>query len=120
MPSGLDIVPHSKYAIDAKGSYAFERGLGDEDGDDKPAEADAGAEPFSIEDARLKLPRGTRKSQQAGRLIADGLTCVTGRVGTGKSALLQGLLGEVRQVTGRTVFSGPVSYGVPAAFRTDL
>jgi len=37
--------------------------------------------------------------------------CVVGRVGTGKSALLQGLLGEMRQVSGHTVFSGAVGYG---------
>jgi ABC-type branched-subunit amino acid transport system ATPase component len=37
--------------------------------------------------------------------------CVVGRVGTGKSALLAGLIEEMRKTRGRVVLGGQVSYG---------
>ena len=39
------------------------------------------------------------------------LVCVVGRVGTGKSALLLGLINEMRQTQGQVTFGGNVSYG---------
>jgi ATP-binding cassette subfamily C (CFTR/MRP) protein 1 len=38
------------------------------------------------------------------------LVCVVGRVGTGKSSFLLGLINEIRQTYGRTVLGGTVSY----------
>ena len=112
-PSDLNIVTHSKYAIDAKGSYTFEGGVEHEATEDPTTEKGENLAPFSLEDIRLKLPRGAQKIWLISLLMLTpgGLTCLIGRVGTGKSALLQGLLGEMRQTTGRTVFSGPISYG---------
>lgn len=37
--------------------------------------------------------------------------CIVGRVGTGKTALLSGLINEMKQLDGHVVFGGPVSYG---------
>lgn len=49
------------------------------------------------------------------------LVCVVGRVGTGKSALLSGLLGDMRHSKGETVFCDTVSYGMshPSRFSMD-
>jgi hypothetical protein len=52
---------------------------------------------FGIKDIELRIPKGA-------------LVCVFGRVGSGKSALLQGLLGEMRQTHGHTRFGGTVSF----------
>ncbi|PBL03741.1 ABC protein [Armillaria gallica] len=38
------------------------------------------------------------------------LVAVVGRVGSGKSSLLQGLIGEMRKVSGEVSFRGPVAY----------
>lgn len=43
--------------------------------------------------------------------MPGALVCIVGRVGTGKSALLAGLINEMKQVSGRTTFGGTVSYG---------
>lgn len=53
--------------------------------------------PFSLRDIDLKVPRGS-------------LVCIVGRVGTGKSALLNGMINEMRQIKGVVVFGGPASY----------
>lgn len=37
--------------------------------------------------------------------------CIVGRVATGKTAILSGLINEMQQVKGHVVFGGPVSYG---------
>ena len=39
------------------------------------------------------------------------LVCIVGRVGTGKTALISGMINELRQVRGTTTFGGKVSYG---------
>ncbi len=45
----------------------------------------------------LKIPRGT-------------LVAVVGRIGCGKSAFAQALIGEMRPTTGKVIFGGSVSY----------
>jgi ATPase subunit of ABC transporter with duplicated ATPase domains len=45
------------------------------------------------------------------QLTIGALVCVVGRVGTGKSALLLGMINEMRQTHGHTLFGGTVSYG---------
>ena len=42
---------------------------------------------------------------------AGSLVCVVGRVGTGKSTLLNGLIGEVRKTRGSWTLGGSVAYG---------
>jgi ATP-binding cassette subfamily C (CFTR/MRP) protein 1 len=52
--------------------------------------------PFSLKDIDLRIPRGA-------------LVCIFGRIGSGKSALLEGILGEMRQTRGHVLFGGNVS-----------
>ena len=52
---------------------------------------------FKVRDVSLKIPRG--------KLVA-----VVGPVGSGKSSLLQGLIGEMRKTSGSVIFGAPVSY----------
>ena len=54
-------------------------------------------QPFSLKDTNLEVPRG--------RLCA-----IVGPVGSGKSSLLSGLLGEMKQLAGTVVFGGSVAY----------
>jgi ABC-type bacteriocin/lantibiotic exporter with double-glycine peptidase domain len=53
--------------------------------------------PFSVKETNLSIPRG--------QLIA-----IVGPVGTGKSSLLQGIIGEMRRTAGTVKFGGSVSY----------
>ncbi|KAJ7204157.1 ABC protein [Mycena pura] len=74
----------------ARGEKGGRRGADedkDEKRDDEDADADAGAEPFRLHDITMRVPRGT-------------LAAIVGPVGSGKSSLLQGLIGEMRQCAG--------------------
>ncbi|KAK4686687.1 hypothetical protein P7C73_g3435, partial [Tremellales sp. Uapishka_1] len=53
--------------------------------------------PFSLRDVSLKISRGS-------------LVCILGRVGTGKTALLSGMINEMKQTKGHVRFGGPVGY----------
>jgi len=52
---------------------------------------------FKIQRTDLKIPKGQ-------------VVAIVGRVGSGKSSLLQGLVGEMRRETGSVKFCGSVSY----------
>jgi ABC-type multidrug transport system fused ATPase/permease subunit len=52
---------------------------------------------FQLQNISLTVPRG--------RLVA-----IVGAVGSGKSSLLQGLIGEMRKTTGTVCFGGSVGY----------
>ena len=52
---------------------------------------------FKVEDVSFRIPRGK-------------LVGVVGSVGSGKSSLLQGLIGEMRRTSGSVTFGGTVSY----------
>ncbi|KAJ7120034.1 ABC protein [Mycena epipterygia] len=54
-------------------------------------------EPFRVCDISMAVPRGS-------------LAAIVGRVGSGKSSLLQGLIGEMRLVQGSFSFGGRVAY----------
>ena len=54
-------------------------------------------EPFKVKNVSMSVPRG--------KLVA-----VVGRVGSGKSSLLQGLIGEMRRTEGTVKFGGSVGY----------
>lgn len=58
---------------------------------------------FQIHDVNLSIPRG--------KLVA-----IVGAVGSGKSSLLQGLIGEMRKTEGEIVFGGSVAYCPQAAW----
>ena len=53
--------------------------------------------PFRVQNITMFIPRGS-------------LVAVVGRVGSGKSSLLLGLIGEMRKVSGSVVFGGRVAY----------
>ena len=53
--------------------------------------------PFRVCDITMHVRRGT-------------LVAVVGRVGSGKSSLLSGLIGEMRKVSGSVTFGGRVAY----------
>lgn len=53
--------------------------------------------PFALEDISLQVPKGS-------------FVAIVGRVGSGKSSLLQSLVGEIRKKEGKVVFGGSVAY----------
>ena len=53
--------------------------------------------PFRVHDITMQVQRGT-------------LVAVVGRVGSGKSSLLSGLVGQMRKVSGSVTFGGRVAY----------
>ena len=53
--------------------------------------------PFRVHDITMNVQRGT-------------LVAVVGRVGSGKSSLLSGLIGQMRKVSGSVTFGGRVAY----------
>ena len=55
-------------------------------------------EPFTLDRILMQIPKGS-------------LVCIVGRVGTGKSTLLNGLIGETRRTRGTVCFGGSVAYG---------
>jgi len=70
-------------------------------------------EPFALRDIDLQISRGRLCFPgYFTELTAIGaLVCIVGRVATGKSAMLTGLINEMHQLHGHIVFGGPVSYG---------
>ncbi|KAJ7040911.1 ABC protein [Mycena alexandri] len=64
----------------------------EEEGDAEPEQP-----PFALQNISLTIPRGI-------------LAAVVGRVGSGKSSLLQGLIGEMRSTGGKWTFGGRVAY----------
>ncbi|KLO19493.1 multidrug resistance-associated ABC transporter [Schizopora paradoxa] len=59
--------------------------------------------PFELRDLQLDVPRGA-------------FVAIVGRVGSGKSSVLQGLVGEMRRVSGEVIFGGSVAYVPQAAW----
>ena len=53
--------------------------------------------PFALVDIDVTIPKGA-------------LVCVIGRIGSGKSALLQAIIGELRQISGEIELGGTLSY----------
>ncbi|EIN03766.1 ABC protein [Punctularia strigosozonata HHB-11173 SS5] len=71
-------------------------GGGDKSGAATPA-AVTGNKPFQMRDVNMSVPRGS-------------LVAIVGPVGSGKSSLLQGLIGEMRKLKGDVKFGGRVGY----------
>ncbi|KAJ7221015.1 ABC protein [Mycena haematopus] len=103
------IDPTQEYALVAK-DVSFEWETGSKDGDIKAASDNNASEnlkagytdlkdelPFSLQNIDMQIPRGT-------------LAGIVGRVGSGKSSLLQGLIGEMRSLGGEFSFGGKVAY----------
>jgi hypothetical protein len=139
--SDLEVDVSARYAIEVDADFGFDTtvdataGAGTEhkvEGDDLPGDSTSKAssgtlvdgatsstgQAFSLRDIVLRIPRGQWASIPAPDIaagaenrIAGSLVCVVGRVGTGKSALLAGLVEEMRKTRGRVVLGGQVSYG---------
>ncbi|KZT73163.1 hypothetical protein DAEQUDRAFT_808686 [Daedalea quercina L-15889] len=58
---------------------------------------------FSMSDITLSIPRGQ-------------LCAIVGPVGSGKTSLLQGLIGEMRRTNGRVAFNGRIAYCAQSAW----
>ncbi|KAI0826665.1 multidrug resistance-associated ABC transporter [Trametes gibbosa] len=65
--------------------------------DGKEKEKDTEEEPFVLKDVKLKIPKGS-------------FVAIVGRVGSGKSSLLQALIGEMRKTRGDCTFSSTAAY----------
>ena len=52
---------------------------------------------FSLKDINMEIPKGQ-------------LTAIVGPVGTGKTSLLEALIGEMRRTNGSVTFNGSVAY----------
>ncbi|KAJ3775268.1 ABC transporter [Lentinula raphanica] len=61
------------------------------------APTEAPQEPFKLHDITMTIPRGQ-------------LVAVVGQVGSGKTSLLQGIIGEMRRTDGKVKFGGSVGY----------
>ncbi|PCH38966.1 ATP-dependent bile acid permease [Wolfiporia cocos MD-104 SS10] len=65
--------------------------------EDKKDEKEPDEKPFELKDLRMKVPKGA-------------FVAVVGPIGSGKSSLLQALIGEMRRVQGHSTFSSSVAY----------
>jgi ATP-binding cassette subfamily C (CFTR/MRP) protein 1 len=100
-------------AIEAIGDFTFESNC--DDAGNKPGGEESGNKrssidpktptamvapparlPFRLHDIKLDIPKGS-------------FVCIMGRIASGKSALLQALLGDMRQTQGKVTFGGTVS-----------
>ncbi|EAL23016.1 hypothetical protein CNBA7830 [Cryptococcus deneoformans B-3501A] len=104
MPEGVNVQEDARWAVDVKGDFEFQKVKerknknGTTEGEEKNAKIEE--KPFRLADIDLRIPK-----DKAGALV-----CIVGRVGSGKSALLSGLINEMRQMDGHSVFGGSVSY----------
>lgn len=93
----LSIDPTQEAALRAT-DVTFEwESLPSQDGKPSSSSDATVAAPFQVQDVNLCVPRGN-------------LVAIVGRVGSGKSSLLQGLIGEMRKTQGRVSFGGRVAY----------
>ncbi|KIR68936.1 cadmium ion transporter [Cryptococcus bacillisporus CA1873] len=101
MPEGVNVQEDARWAVNVKGDFEFEK-VNESKNDNGSAEtkkeqAKIEEKPFRLEDIDLRIPKGA-------------LVCIIGRVGSGKSALLSGMINEMKQMEGYSVFGGSVSY----------
>lgn len=120
-PHGLVIKPTDEYAVSVTGDFSYETAsppdqlANDKTNGNKKAtkaekkraktesektisgstseEEDTASQPFMLKGINLHIPRGS-------------LCVVYGRIGAGKTALLEGLLGEMRRTKGSVSFGG--------------
>jgi ATP-binding cassette subfamily C (CFTR/MRP) protein 1 len=100
------IDPAQEFALEAK-DVSFEWESVSKDRESRAASAtklsgklrdiDLPEEPFRVQNIDMRIPRGI-------------LAGVVGRVGSGKSSLLQGFIGEMKRIGGEFSFGGKVAY----------
>ncbi|KAF5371833.1 hypothetical protein D9615_009539 [Tricholomella constricta] len=90
------VVPDQEYALEAI-NVTFEWEIFASQPTEAASDANTPIPPFQVRDINMRVSRGS-------------LVAIVGRVGSGKSSLLQGLIGEMRLVGGTFSFGGRVSY----------
>ena len=112
-----DIDTSAKFAIDINADFQYDVGVDkkEEEGahglrqrlaafrkrKDEAKDTDqdeAALIPFTLRGVKLEIPPGS-------------LVCVVGRVGTGKTTLLSGMINEIRRTKGHVRFNGIISFG---------
>ncbi|KAF8699270.1 Multidrug resistance-associated ABC transporter, partial [Rhizoctonia solani] len=77
------------------------------DPNDSSDEEEDGSEPFRLVDVNLQIPRGA-------------FVGIVGRIGSGKSSLLQAITGEMRRVVGNVVLGGTTAYAPQQAWIQNM
>ncbi|OUM67296.1 hypothetical protein PIROE2DRAFT_40198 [Piromyces sp. E2] len=96
------IDPNSEYAISVKdGNFYWEtkkeKEDEKEDNTDKKKSSSENYEPFKIKNLNLNIPK-------------NSLTAIVGAVGSGKSSMVNALIGEMKRESGDVVFGGSIGY----------
>lgn len=92
----INVDTHQEYALEAN-DVTFEWEVSASQPTEKQTPDTETLVPFQVRDINMRVPRGS-------------LVAIVGRVGSGKSSLLQGLIGEMRRVSGCLSFGGRVAY----------
>ncbi|CAE6417184.1 unnamed protein product [Rhizoctonia solani] len=77
------------------------------DPNDSSDEEEHGPEPFRLVDVELQIPRGA-------------FVGIVGKIGSGKSSLLQAMTGEMRRVAGSVVLGGTTAYAPQQAWIQNM
>ncbi|KAJ7454700.1 ABC protein [Mycena latifolia] len=105
------IDPKQEFALDAKDmSFEWESGAKEREAKTKSAAENRVADKMSDEDAESQDDQPFRIQNVDMRIPRGTLAGVVGRVGSGKSSLMQGLIGEMKCIGGDFSFGGKVAY----------
>lgn len=97
MDDALHIDEDLKWALQVQdASFVWEESASNKDPDPDDVGSNS-AIPFRVQGINMNVQRGS-------------LVAVVGRVGSGKSSLLMGLIGEMRKISGSIRFGGRVAY----------
>ncbi|CAE6393728.1 unnamed protein product [Rhizoctonia solani] len=77
------------------------------DPNDSSDEEEHGPEPFRLVDVDLQIPRGA-------------FVGIVGKIGSGKSSLLQAMTGEMRRVAGKVILGGTTAYAPQQAWIQNM
>lgn len=115
LPENLLIVPDSEYAVEVKADFEYdsvELSTSSPSSEAPVEEAEGGKvdKPFTLRNIALRIPRGKHSTYCESSIIPGALVCVVGRVGIGKTALLCGMINEMRRSRGFVKFGGRVTY----------
>ena len=95
---GLVIHKELSWAIHVdNASFQWEEGSVESSDKGQPPASSSTVEPFKVRGINMQIARGS-------------LVAIVGRVGSGKSSLLLGLIGEMRKIQGQVTFGGTVAY----------
>lgn len=88
-------MPEDAFTIDREQECAIE--VQDATFEWEETQEETTVKPFQVQDITMQVKHGS-------------LTAIVGRVGSGKSSLLQGLIGEMRKIAGKVTFGGELAY----------